>query len=208
MSHRVTSTCQTRDSCLDGKLSYSIYIFLKCHRIFLSLILGLYMHRVVLRRGNGSYSKGKLQTSLPKGCNEHLDFLNTATFCVQILFSGWQHYCCEITWEAIEQWCRIDGTHRKGCPEAGLPASNHQLALSIRLGNRTQISRLPPTSRKPRCNLSWVFCSAFLCEQVAEIQLCIMDVQRQNIDCRLRDFSEIINKREETQEVDIKLYGL
>lgn len=35
------------------------------------------MHKVVLRRGNGSYSKGKLQTSLLKGCNEHLDFLST-----------------------------------------------------------------------------------------------------------------------------------
>lgn len=67
------------------------------------------------------------------------------TVCTNTAFRMATYYH-EITWEAIEQWCRIDDSHRKGCPEAGLLASKHQLAPSIQLGNRTQISRLPPKS--------------------------------------------------------------
>lgn len=68
------------------------------------------------QKGNGNESKGRQQTSLPKGCKgagfpqrHHFPCINPAL--------KWQQYCCEMTWEAMEQWSGADGGDRTGSPE-------------------------------------------------------------------------------------------
>lgn len=64
------------------------------------------------------------------------------------------------------------------------------------VGKRTQI---PPSAAHPQkatLQTQPAFLQMlFLSEQVTGIQLCIRVGQRQKADCRLREFSEIINKR-------------
>lgn len=53
----------------------------------------------------------------------------------------------------------------------------------------------PPTSRTRTANPAGHSAAASLCEQLLGIQFCLMDAQGPNTDCRLKDFSEIINNK-------------
>ena len=97
-----------------------------------------------------------------------------------------------MTWDLIEQRHRADGRDRKRSPEAGLSVCNHELPL---LGREPKFLVCHPPSVSPAADSAGFLVDAFLSEQVVGVQLRITDVQRQNIDGRLRDFSEIINKK-------------
>lgn len=101
-------------------------------------------------------------------------------------------YWCQMTQEVIEQQYRTDGRERNRSPKAGLSAYNHKLPLLAR-EPKFPICHPPPESHT--ANSVDFFADAFLSDQVLGIQLCIIDVQRQNTDCRPRAFSETINKK-------------
>lgn len=70
-----------------------------------------------------------------------------------------------------------------------------RLLLGRELGREPKFPVCHPPPESHAANPAGCLADAFLGEQVEKIQLCIMDVQRQNIDCRLRNFSEITNKK-------------
>lgn len=74
------------------------------------------------QKGNRNDSKGRQQTSLPKGCKEARFPQYHHFLCINPALK-WQHYCCGLTWEEMEQRSGAEGGERMGGPEDACPPS-------------------------------------------------------------------------------------